>query len=116
VGKMLACPICGESRNVTKTIYRKDDVERENLLCLRCGRRSLIGHVRHLILHSANMSLKIKNCKVAINSSRAVFENGIVVEKVEDRFVAVVMGEPLLLTFGTRLSPKTPPYPLSLLK
>jgi len=113
---MLVCPVCG-SRNVTKTIYRSQrGEERENVICLDCGRRSLTGFVDHLVLSSGNIIIKIKKQRVVVNSCRLIFENGVAVEKIKDRYVINVLGEPLLLTFGTRLRPRNPPYPLSLLK
>jgi hypothetical protein len=113
---MLKCPICG-GINLAKTTYFSPTGEkRENILCLDCGRRSLTGFVDHLILSSGNIAIKIKKQKVVVNSSKLVFENGVAVEKIKDRYVVNIFGEPLLLTFGTRLRPKSPPYPLSLLK
>jgi hypothetical protein len=113
---MLVCPVCG-GRNLTKTIYRTPrGEERENALCLDCGRRSLIGFVDHLVIASGNFAIKIKKERVVVNGHRLVFENGVVIDKVEDRYIANIFGEPILLTFGTRLRPRNPPYPLSLLK
>jgi hypothetical protein len=110
------CPVCG-SKNVTKTVYIAPTGERENILCLDCRQRSLVGFVRHLVLHSGeNFVIKVKNQKVLINGSRVIFENGIAVNKIGGRYIANIFGEPILLTFGTRLRPKNPPYPLSLLK
>jgi hypothetical protein len=113
---MLVCPVCG-SRNITKVVHRSQRGEvRENVLCLDCGRKSLIGFVRHLALSSGNIRVVIKKQKVLVNGSRVIFENGIAVDLIDGRYVVNIFGEPLLLTFGTRLRPKNPPYPLSLLK
>jgi hypothetical protein len=113
---MLACPVCG-GRNLARTVHiTPKGEERENVVCLDCGRRSLIGFVDHLVLSSGNITIKIKKEKVVVNGRRLVFENGIAVQKISDRYVANVLGQPLLLTFGTRLKPRNPPYPLSLLK
>jgi hypothetical protein len=68
------------------------------------------------MLSSGNITIKIKKKRVVINGHRLVFENGVVVDKIKDRYIASIFGEPILLTFGTRLKPKNPPYPLSLLK
>jgi hypothetical protein len=112
---MLACPVCG-GVNLAKTVYQSPTGEkRENVICLNCGRRSMIGFVRHLVLSSGNIKVVIKRQKVVINGHRLVFENGIAIDKVEDRYIANILGEPILLTFGTRLRPRNPPYPLSLL-
>jgi uncharacterized Zn-binding protein involved in type VI secretion len=112
---VLACPVCG-SKNVTKTVYIAPTGERENILCLSCGQRSLVGFVKHLVLFSGNFAIKIKGQKVAINGHRLTFENGVTIDKINGRYIASVLGEPMLLTFGTRLRPRNPPYPLSLLK
>jgi hypothetical protein len=113
---MLKCPVCG-GINLAKAIYRSPTgEERENVLCLDCGRRSLIGFVRHLVLSSGNIRVVIKKQKVIINGSRLIFENGIAISKIKDRYVANILGEPILLTFGFNLVPKNPPYPLSLLR
>jgi hypothetical protein len=112
----MRCPACG-GINLARTVYMTPKGEkRENMVCLDCGQRSLVGFVDHLVLSSGSFVVKIKKQKVLINSKRLVFENGVAVEKVLDRYVLDLFGEPMLLTFGTRLKPKNPPYPLSLLK
>jgi hypothetical protein len=113
---MLKCPVCG-GINLAKAIYRSPTgEERENVLCLDCGRRSLVGFVDHLVLSSGNIAIKIKKQKVVVNGRKLIFENGVAVEKIKDRYVLDFFSEPILLTFGTRLRPRNPPYPLSLLK
>ena len=102
---------------MAKTLYRSQKgEERENMVCLDCGQRSLVGFVRHLVLSSGNIAIKIRRQKVLINGSRLAFESGITVDKLDGRYIANVLGEPMLLTFGAKLRPRSPPYPLSLLK
>jgi hypothetical protein len=114
--KNLSCPVCG-SRNITKIVrFNKDGEPRENALCLECNSTSLIAKIRHLSLWSGNFSVKIKNQLCLINGSTIVFESGVVVNKILDRYLINILGETAFLTFGTRLKPINPPFPLSLLK
>jgi len=56
----LVCPVCG-GRNLARAVHiTPKGEERENVVCLDCGRRSLIGFVRHLVIASGNFAIKIK--------------------------------------------------------
>jgi hypothetical protein len=110
------CPVCG-SRNVTTITFYKDNGEkRTNAVCLECNAKSLIATVKHLVLWSGNLAIKIRNEVCLVNGSTIVFQNGVVVNKILDRYLINILGETAFLTFGTRLKPINPPFPLSLLK